>query len=181
MIWSARYPSDGLVPFTPRWAEDYATMTAGLRRDLGPAWELEHVGSTSVPGLAAKPVIDVAIRVPANADVPTYDARFVAAGWTAPRPLGDHTASLLLEGEVRRAIAHLFTAEQWDEAHVRLFPDWLRRHPADRDAYQQLKTRLLEDGAWESGDYTARKTAFVTDIVNRARAERGLAPVTGSL
>ncbi|UFN45908.1 GrpB family protein [Nocardioides okcheonensis] len=169
------------MPSTAGWAEDYEALATDLRRGLGPGWELEHVGSTSVPGLAAKPVIDVAIRAPEGADPAAYDARFVAAGWTAPRPLGDHAATFLLDGDVRRAIAHLFTAAQWPEAHVRLFPDWLRRHPADRDAYGALKARLLRDGAWEAGDYTARKGAFVTEVVNRAREERGLGPVTGPL
>lgn len=78
---------------------------------------------------------------------------------------------------MRAAIAHIFTAGQWPQAHLRLFSDWLRDHSAERAEYGRLKSRLVEQGVW-GADYTEAKTAFVQGVVNRARAARGLAPIT---
>ena len=94
--------------------------------------------------------------------------------------VGDHWATFLLIDKVRSAIGHIFTPELWSEAHVRLFAEWLRTHPADRDSYADLKRTLVERGAWGS-DYTTAKGAFVLEVVNRARAARGLPSVNGPL
>lgn len=94
--------------------------------------------------------------------------------------VGDHWGTFLLIDEVRAAIGHIFTSEQWPEAHVRLFAEWLRTHPADRDGYADLKRALVEGGAWGS-DYTTAKGAFVLEVVNRARAARGLPSLSGPL
>lgn len=82
----------------------------------------------------------------------------------------------LLDGTVRVAILHLFSANQWSTAHPRLFADWLRSHDADRDAYASLKSGLVGSGVWGS-EYTAAKRELVNEVVNRARAARGLGPV----
>ncbi len=131
MTWSDRYPSEKLVPADDhQWTQQYTDLAAGLGVLLGPDWTIEHVGSTSVPGLAAKPVIDMAIRTPSGVHLDGSADPLIRAGWTAPRELGDHTASFLLVDGRRTAIAHIFTAEQWPEAHVRLFSAWLRSHPS---------------------------------------------------
>lgn len=181
MTWSARYPSEQLVPWTARWIDQYAYFADNLRGALGPSWQVEHVGSTSVPGLAAKPVIDMAVRVPTGIDLDACAALFTRARWTAPRELGDHAASFFLVDGVRTAIAHAFTAEQWADAHLRLFSEWLRSHPVDRDRYGALKADLVRNGSWQEGRYTTAKGAFVREIVNRARGARGLQPIDGPL
>lgn len=181
MKWSDRYSAEGLAPASHRWAAQYVQIAETLGSVLGPAWAIEHVGSTSVPGLASKPVIDLAIRTPTSATADRSAALFTAAGWTAPRELGDHMASFLLVGDQRTAIAHIFTAEQWPEAHVRLFSEWLRSHPQDRDRHEALKLDLLRAGAWEDGSYTMAKGDFVLEIVNRAREAEGLPPHDGPL
>lgn len=171
------YPRERLAAYDPGWAERYAAVAATLLDRLGSSWVIEHVGSTSVPGLVAKPVIDLALRVPDGEPLSVAVSSLLDAGWTEPVAIGDHLASYLLDGTVRRAIAHVFTAEQWPTAHVRLFAEWLRQHPTDRDAYALVKQDLVATGVW-GGDYTAAKAAFVQDVVNRARAARGLGPVT---
>lgn len=156
-------------------------IAADLGKRLGSDWLIEHVGSTSVPGLAAKPVIDMAIRIPEGVHITESADSFVRAGWTVPRELGDHTASFVLVDGKRTAIAHIFTADQWTEAHVRLFSAWLRAHPVDRDRYETLKTDLVLAGAWGDGRYTAAKGQFVLEIVNCARETVGLSPLTQPL
>lgn len=181
MTWSDRYPAERLAPPSDRWGRQFTEITADLASALGPAWAIEHVGSTSVPGLAAKPVIDIAIRTPSGATAEGMGQLFTAAGWTTPRELGDHEASFLLAGRRRRAISHIFTAEHWPEAHVRLFSAWLRNHPVDRDRYEALKVDLLRGGAWEDGSYTTAKGEFVLEVVNRARDAEGFPPHVGPL
>lgn len=142
-------------------------------RDLGGDWLVEHVGSTSVPLLPAKPVIDLGLRMPACVGPRDVQATFSALGWTDLEAIGDHYAVFLLDDGVRQGIGHLFTAEQWPTAHVRLFAKWLRAHPKDREAYSALKTGLVSAGAWGQ-DYTNAKTEFVRGVVNRARLAAGL-------
>lgn len=160
------------MPYDRAWPAKYDTLAADLRAALGPEWELEHIGSTSVPGLVAKPVIDIAVAEPAN---PSSDGlpALRALGWTEPTPLAAHRAAYLVDDGTRVAIAHIFTPDQWPVAHVRLFTDWLRRHPDDRDRYAELKRRLMQDGVWGEA-YTRAKHDFVQHVVDRARHERGL-------
>lgn len=180
MTWAERYPAARLVEPDPACSQRYAEVAAGLRAALGNAWEVEHVGSTSVPGLVAKPVIDVALRVPDGAAPEESHAPLARAGWTVPIIVGDHWATFLTDDGVRSAIGHVFTAHQWPEAHVRLFADWLRCHPSDRDRYAELKAGLVSREVWGS-DYTAAKGGFVVGIVNRARQARGLPAIKAPL
>jgi GrpB-like predicted nucleotidyltransferase (UPF0157 family) len=175
--WETRYPSARLVPYDPSWPERYAEIAAALGGGLGPEWTAEHVGSTSVPGLLAKPVIDLALRLPTGQQLAAWEEAFRTVGWTDRTKIGDHEALFLVDGSVRVAIAHVFTADQWEHAHPRLFADWLRIHPSDRDEYARLKADLVRHGVWGT-DYTTAKAAFVQDVVNRARNTRGLSPVT---
>ncbi len=175
------YPAVRLARPDASWERLYARIASDLLTSLGSDWLVEHVGSTSVPELVAKPVIDLALRLPEGWDISDACESFLRAGWARPVVVGDHWATYLLnEQSLRVAIGHIFSAGQWAEAHVRLFADWLRRHPDDRDRYGSLKSVLVADGMWGS-DYTIAKGAFVLDIVNRARGQRGLPLLLGPL
>jgi GrpB-like predicted nucleotidyltransferase (UPF0157 family) len=175
-----RYPDARLLAPDPAWPSRYAVLAAELGRALGAGWALEHVGSTSVPGLVAKPVIDIAIRIPPGAGIDDASGLLAGAGWSEAVAVGDHWAAFLLDDGVRLAIGHLFEAGGWAEAHVRLFAQWLRHHPADRARYAALKTSLVEAGV-QGESYTVAKAGFVREVVDRARAAHGLPPVSGSL
>ena len=186
MTWADRYPATKLVPYDEGWPRRYADLAAGLRQTLGEGWQIEHVGATTLPRLAAtprndhgaaKPVIDLALSPPPEVSQRAIDRALGRAGWTIPEPVGDHHAAFVLDGATRLAIAHIFTPEQWPTAHVRLFANWLRTRPTDRDAYAHLKTGLVADDVWGS-EYTQAKRAFVLGVVNAARAEMGLAATT---
>lgn len=163
----------GVVAYDPSWPARYLQLSRNLQTALGSSWLVEHIGSTSVPGLPAKPVIDLAVRVPPGLDLHAQTEDLAAAGWTAPASIGAHHCSFVLDGNVRTAIAHFFTAHQWSTAHQRLFVAWLRTHPEDRDSYAELKQQLCRDGV-RGRAYTLAKTDFVQAIVDRARRARGL-------
>lgn len=171
------YPSSGPVPYDDAWPCRFKLAATGLIAVLGDDWLVEHVGSTSVPGLVAKPVIDLAVRVPAGLHVRDVDGALAGAGWVeAGTSVSTHEVRMRLSGAVRTHIAHFFSADAWDTAHQRLFVDWLRRHPEDARRYAELKTTVWAEGR-RGRAYTAAKSAFVQDVVDRARARRGLPPV----
>lgn len=167
-----RYPAEGLVPYDPRWPTRYAELASRLHRAVGYHWRVEHIGSTAVPGLLAKPVIDLAVRVSHSKELEEKLADLEAIGWTDLTSLPTHRALYQLDDHgVRRAIAHLFSVDQWATAPQRLFPAWLRSHPADRDQYAALKQALRDSGTW-GHDYTAAKAAFVNRVCAKAAAAR---------
>lgn len=171
------YPGAGPVPYDEAWPGRFREAAAGLTTVLGDDWLVEHVGSTSVPGLVAKPVIDLAVRVPEACRVRDVDDVLAGAGWAEIlTSVSTHEVRMLLSGRMRTHIAHFFPADAWDTAHQRLFADWLRRNPEDAQRYAELKTT-----AWAEGErgraYTAAKSVFVQEVVDKARASRGLPPV----
>ncbi|RYC13771.1 GrpB family protein [Nocardioides zhouii] len=174
----ARYPVDGLVAYDDTWPSQFEAARGGLVAVLGPAWTVEHIGSTAVPGLLAKPVIDLAVRIAPDAALAAYDDALASAGWLqVGSSVSSHGVRMRLEGAVRTHIAHFFPAEAWDTAHQHLFVAWLRAHDEDRRRYAELKQTLWADGTW-GRTYTAAKGAFVQEVVDRARADLGLPPVS---
>jgi GrpB-like predicted nucleotidyltransferase (UPF0157 family) len=165
-----------VVGYDPAWPARFAE-----RRDaiLGVAGgrivAIEHFGGTSVPGLAAKPVIDIVVAVRA------FDEDGAALA-EAVRPLGyvpletGMTGRLLLVRDVNGVRAehlHVVPLDRWDLMKERLLRDWLLTHPADRDRYGALKLDLAARGM--GGDeYTRAKTALIQEFVDAARAARGL-------
>jgi len=167
-----RYPPEGLVPYDPAWPAGYAELARQLQQTLGCHWQIEHIGATSVPGMLAKPVIDLALRIPHPDARENNLPALEAAGWTDLTSLPTHQALFQLDHDgTRRAIAHLFPAEQWSTAPQRLFPAWLRAHPTDRDAYASLKQSLRDGGIW-GHDYTTAKAVFIHHISAKAGAHQ---------
>jgi GrpB-like predicted nucleotidyltransferase (UPF0157 family) len=163
-----------LVPYDPRWPAQFRSVAAEIREATGAPWLIEHIGSTAVPGLAAKPVIDLAIRVDRLDQVDEHKDALAAIGFVGitggPRT---HRVLVRLSGKDRTHIAHFFPAEQWDGCHQRIFRDWLVLHADDRVRYEQVK--LAAAAAATGGrDYTTRKTAVIQEVVDRAREALGL-------
>jgi GrpB-like predicted nucleotidyltransferase (UPF0157 family) len=172
------YPTAGLVAYDAAWPEQFTIARASLVAVLGPGWAVEHIGSTSVPGLVAKPVIDLAVRIPSGVRPTSYDDALAAAGWLqVGSSVSTHEVRMRLDGSVRTHIAHFFPAEGWDTTHQRLFVAWLRDHDDDLLRYANLKRSLVAGGTWGRA-YTEAKGAFVQGIVDRARADLGLPPVS---
>lgn len=166
--------SDGivLVDPDPRWAELYER-----ERDLilacltQPPIRIEHMGSTSVPGLRAKPIIDIIVLVErldlGEAAVPAL----VAAGYIHRDdfPMPDRVFLMRrdpISGE-RTHQLHLHANVHEVERHL-LFRDRLRADPAIRDAYQRLKDDLAERLAGDRMAYSTHKTAFIDAVVAEA-------------
>lgn len=127
--------------------------------------------------MRAKPIIDLAVRVRDSDDFEDHSAALEAAGWRLGSAVRTHPVMILEADGIRSAIAHFFTAEEWDAVHQRLLRDWLLAHPEDVARYSHAKCDAVAGAARGTSTYNAAKTPVIQEIVDRARAAQGLAPV----
>ncbi|WP_165956867.1 GrpB family protein [Kribbella antibiotica] len=167
-----------LAEYDEAWADQFATAAAQLRTALGSTvGQIEHIGSTAVPGLAAKPVIDVAACAKDLARVGERDAELRGLGFSyePAGPPGRRTYTRVVDGVLTHNL-HVFPAEAWARLNQRILRDYLRETPDAVREYGAAKRQLAADGL--SGfDYTAAKTAVVQRLTDAARARLGLPSV----
>src|SRR5690242_1544747 len=121
----------------------YAREEARLRSVLGDrVVEIHHTGSTSVPGLAAKPVIDITLVVPDSSDEPAYVPDLEAAGYRLVIREPDWFEHRVFKGPDTNINLHVFSPGCQEIARMVGFRDWLRTHPEDRDLYERTKREL---------------------------------------
>jgi GrpB-like predicted nucleotidyltransferase (UPF0157 family) len=168
--------SDGpifLADPDPAWVGQYAREEGRIRAALDRrAILVEHVGSTSVPELVAKPVIDIVLVVADSAAEATYVPDLEAAGYELQlREPGFHEHRLLRDHDPDVQI-HVFTVESPEVERMLLFRNRLRAIPQERDLYQRTK-RELADSQWEYiQDYADAKSSVVEEIISRAQADQ---------
>jgi GrpB-like predicted nucleotidyltransferase (UPF0157 family) len=160
----------GLHAHDPAWAETYIAHRRRILEAVGDAaLAVEHIGSTSVPGLAAKPIVDVVLVVADITAEEDHVERLVAAGYDLRVREPGHR---LVRTPARDVHVHVY--EEGDpavEAYL-LLRDRLRSDAADRDLYERTKRELMTR-RWETMDaYADAKTAVIQGILARARAAR---------
>ncbi|MFG1640798.1 GrpB family protein [Amycolatopsis sp. NPDC049252] len=162
-------------PYNPAWPQRFAEARAELLAVAGDRFtEVEHVGSTSVPGLPAKPIIDVAALAPDLDAVPP--GLFDGLGYRA-EDFGAPGRLLFVrrDGDVRTHHLHVFPPTNWEHNKERILAAHLRKYPEAALRYGELKQKLAASGM--SGDaYTRAKTDLIQELSDAARAERGLPP-----
>ena len=152
--------------YDPAWAARFEQAKASLVEALGPkALGIEHFGSTSVPGLAAKGIIDVLVEVEDADDEAAYGPALEEHGFAIRVRRRGHRMYRTPDQDVH---VHVFTKGS-EKARIRLlFRDWLRHDPADRRLYEDTK-RALARQEWEAtNDYSDAKGAVVEEILTRA-------------
>jgi GrpB-like predicted nucleotidyltransferase (UPF0157 family) len=159
-----------LIDYDPAWPRQYEMVAARIRVALGDtAIILEHAGSTAVPGLAAKPIIDVVLGVPDATDEAAYVPALEAAGFRLAIREPEWFEHRLFRGRDPRVNLHTFSADSEEIPRMLTFRDWLRTHPADRQRYETEKRRLAGQTWGTVQDYADAKTDVVREIVARAR------------
>lgn len=156
-----------LVDYDPAWPRRFDEIGRKIRDALGEAvLLLEHVGSTSVPGLPAKPIIDVVLEVQNAADESTYVPALEEAGFILRIREPDWYEHRLLKLE--DANVHVFSRSCEETARMLTFRDRLRGHPDDRRLYRETK-QTLAGRVWKyRQNYADAKTAVVEEILSRA-------------
>jgi GrpB-like predicted nucleotidyltransferase (UPF0157 family) len=160
-----------LDPYDPAWPQTFAALAAGIRAALGnAAIAIHHAGSTSVPGLSAKPVIDIVLAVPDSRDEAGYVLALEAIGYKLHVREPDWFDHRLLKFVDPAVNLHAFAAGCSEIDRMLAFRDWLRGHEDDRDLYQAEKLRLAARTWTYMQDYADAKSEVVEQIIARATA-----------
>ena len=141
-------------------------ITAALDRRV---LQLEHAGSTAVPGLAAKPVIDIVLVVADSADETAYVPDLEAAGYVLRIREPDWYQHRMFKGPRADVNLHVFSQGCPEIERMLLFRDWLRGNAIDRELYARTKLALAEQEWDRVQDYADAKTTIIKEILVRAR------------
>lgn len=160
-----------IVDYDPEWSRQFAEEAAKIRAALGDrALLLEHVGSTSVPGLAAKPILDVLLIVADSADEPSYVSDLEQAGYVLRTREPNWFEHRVLKGIGPAVNLHVFSPGCQETERMVLMRDWLRTHDDDRTLYEKTKRELAQRTWKYVQNYADAKTAVVEAILARARS-----------
>jgi GrpB-like predicted nucleotidyltransferase (UPF0157 family) len=163
-----------LADYDPAWPALFEREARRIRGALGDRGLLvEHAGSTSVPGLAAKPIIDIVLAVADSSDEASYVPQLEAAGYVLRIREPDWYEHRVLKGPDTNVNLHVFTAGASEIDRMLGFRDWLRQNDADRELYERTKRELAAKDWKYVQDYADAKTAVVEEIVERSRVSGG--------
>jgi GrpB-like predicted nucleotidyltransferase (UPF0157 family) len=157
--------------YDPEWPARYEREAARVRSALGErVIRLDHAGSTSVPGLPAKPIVDMVLEVPDSADEPAYVPDMETAGYVLRIREPEWFEHRLFKGPDTNINLHVFSAGCPEVDRMLLFRDWLRTNEADRELYMAAKRDLAARDWKYVQQYADAKTAVVQEIMARAEA-----------
>ena len=159
-----------IVPYDPEWPGMFAKLGAALRGALGEvALRIDHIGSTSIPGMDAKPIIDVQISVASLDPVDPFRIPLESLGfvWRSNNP--ELTKRYFREkpGE-RRTHIHVRKAGSFSQQFPLLFRDYMRVHTEEIRPYAEMKYRLAEQYGEDREGYTIAKGPFVWAVIRKA-------------
>jgi GrpB-like predicted nucleotidyltransferase (UPF0157 family) len=181
--WVAEPPKPApirIVEYDDGWPARFESIAARVRAALGDAAiAVEHVGSTAVAGLAAKPTIDVDLTVADPCDEAAYVPALERAGFKLVIREPDWHEHRLLELADPSTNLHVFAADCPELIRHRMFRQWLRDHPDDRDLYCRAKLAAAAAFADSSGtvmDYNQHKEPIIREIYERMFRANGLLP-----
>ena len=160
-----------LLDYDPDWPRLFDREAARIRSILGDqVVRLEHVGSTSVPGLAAKPIIDIVLAVPDSSDESTYLPALEAAGYVLRIREPEWFEHRVFKGPDTNINLHVFSDGCVEIDRMTCFRDWLRSHDDDRALYERTKRELAARDWQFVQQYADAKTEVVEAIIARATA-----------
>lgn len=157
-----------IVDYDPAWPVRFAAERGRIVDALGViACRIDHIGSTSVPGLAAKPIIDIDLSVPDVEDESAYLGPLLTTGYQLRVRERGHR---MVRTPQRDVHVHISTVgSEWERRHL-LFRDWLRHDTEDRAAYQELKRELSQRDWIDMNAYADAKGPLISEMTVRAEA-----------
>lgn len=169
-------PLSGQIPivdYDPRWPALYKREANRIRSAMGQQpLRIDHTGSTSVPGLAAKPIIDIVLAVADSANEAMYVPGLEGAGYSLRIREPYWYEHRMFKGPDTDVNLHVFSSGCPEIDRMLLFRDWLRSNAADRDLYARTKVELAGQEWKYVQNYADAKTAVIEEIIARARAMR---------
>ncbi len=162
-----------IVDYDPHWPELFAREADRIRSVLGNhALRIEHGGSTSVQGLAAKPIIDLLLVVADSAEEDAYAPALEAAGYVLRIREPNWYEHRMFKGPDTDINLHVFSSGCPEIDRILMFRDWLRSNAADRDLYARTKLALAQKEWKYVQNYADAKTAIIEEIIARVPVDR---------
>jgi GrpB-like predicted nucleotidyltransferase (UPF0157 family) len=171
-----RLPLNGtvyLAPYDPAWPSQFIRLKQRIQEALhDDILLLEHVGSTSVPGLPAKPIIDIVLVVADSSDEPSYVHRLEQKGFKLRIREADWYEHRMFKSADPVANLHVFSEGCVEIERMLIFRDWLRNNADDRMLYEETK-RELAARTWKyTQNYADAKSEVIQEIMERARSDQ---------
>jgi GrpB-like predicted nucleotidyltransferase (UPF0157 family) len=155
---------------SPDWPDQFERLRSQLAKALGNDVRIEHVGSTSIAGISAKPIIDILVSVPDLSDEARYVPAIESVGVTLRMREPDKAHIYLRNSNPRTLHVHVCErGSQWERDHL-LFRDYLRASPDAAGSYEQLKLAAAQAYRDDRIAYTEAKGPFIESILARAEA-----------
>jgi GrpB-like predicted nucleotidyltransferase (UPF0157 family) len=162
-----------LAPYDPIWPAQYEAEAAKIRAGLGDgALVLEHVGSTSIPGLSAKPIIDIILGVADSSDEESYVPALAAQGYRLHLREPEWEQHRVMKGDDPMVNLHVFTVGSSELTRMVAFRDRCRTHPDELKLYLETKQALAGQVWRHVQHYANAKGEVVEAIIARALASR---------
>jgi GrpB-like predicted nucleotidyltransferase (UPF0157 family) len=163
-----------LAPYDANWPVLYAAEAAKIRAALSEkALVLEHVGSTSIPGISAKPIIDILLAVADSADEDAYVPALTAQGYRLHLREPEWEQHRVMKGDDPDVNLHVFTSGSREIERMIGFRDRCRSHPEEHRLYEQTKRELAARTWRHVQHYANAKGEVVEAIIARALGKRG--------
>lgn len=160
-----------IVAYDPEWPRKFETHAQRIAAALvGSALRIEHVGSTSVPGLAAKPIIDILVVVSDSANEPAYLPQLEAAGYVLRVREPDWNEHRMLRTPERDVHVHVYSAGCREVERSLTFRNRLRRNVGDMSRYERRKRELAAKEWPDMNAYAEAKTEVIENIIAAAQA-----------
>jgi GrpB-like predicted nucleotidyltransferase (UPF0157 family) len=172
-----------VVPHDPRWRDAFEAEAKHIIAALGPnVAAVHHVGSTAIPGIHAKPVIDMLVEVDDIVELDARSSAMESIGYQVMGEFGIPGRRYFRKDDRHGTRTHQVHAFQAGSAQVErhlAFRDYMIAHPADAQAYGELKRKLAEEYPHAMDGYIDGKDAFIREMDRRAAEWRSAQPADG--
>lgn len=161
-----------VVDYSPLWPQQFAEEAEALQQALpGVFAAIHHIGSTSVPGLAAKPLIDILPEVHSLEELDAHNAQMQALGYTPKGAFGIAGRRFFSKGadDARTHHIHAFEVGHWEVAKHVDFRDYLRAHPEEARRYGALKQQLAQQHPNDIEAYIDGKDPLIQELSEQTR------------
>ncbi len=162
-----------VVPHKPRWSELFQEAVEDLTAVFGPEIvAAHHIGSTAIPGILAKPIVDVLLVVRDIDKIDSFNPEMMEQGYRPQGEFGIPARRFFIKGSETYRTHHVHVFEDGHAAIDRhlAFRDYLRAHPDQAQAYSRLKDKLARQFPHDIDGYMAGKNGFIKEIERRAEA-----------
>ncbi|CAH2466187.1 GrpB family protein [Bacillus mycoides] len=164
-----------VVSYENHWSEKFQMEAERLKSAMPETVKIHHIGSTSVPGLAAKPIIDMIMEVESIDRVDHWNERFKELGYIVKGENGISGRRFFIHGTEEKRSYHLHVFEKGNPEITRhlSFRDYMMAHCEEAEAYATLKKELAEKYTYDGTMYTEGKNEFVRNVDEKAKEWKG--------